>query len=160
MGRGAGIVAGGRRPCAVNGPSTEIAREGAGRMPALARETEVEAGLDRHEDDRHDGGRPPDGRRRAVRQGPGPERTIQAGSGALEVRRPKVRDRAAGTGGGERARCGPAVLPRRTRRSRSLDALLPVLDPRGLPTGVRALLRAGHAVDGRPAVGSRPPAAA
>ena len=36
----------------------------------------------------------PDGRQRVVRHGYGPERSIQTGIGPLDVRRPKVRDRA------------------------------------------------------------------
>lgn len=37
----------------------------------------------------------PDGRQRVVRHGYSPERSIRTGSGALDVRRPKVRERAA-----------------------------------------------------------------
>ena len=37
----------------------------------------------------------PDGRQRVVRHGQGPKRSIQTGTGALDVCRPKVRDRAA-----------------------------------------------------------------
>ena len=111
-------------------PLTEIAREGARRMLASALEAEVEAFLDRHADERLS-----DGRRRVVRHGHGPERAIQTGIGALEVRRPKVRDRAAGMDADERVRFTSSILPRWARRSRSLDALLPVLYLRGVSTG-------------------------
>ncbi|HIC67536.1 MAG TPA: IS256 family transposase, partial [Paracoccus sp.] len=76
----------------------------------------------------------PDGRQRIVRHGYGPERSIQTGIGALDVRRPKVRDRAAGPAD-EKVRFSSAILPKWARRSRSLDALLPVLYLRGISTG-------------------------
>jgi transposase-like protein len=114
----------------VDDPLSEIAREGARRMLASALEAEVEAFLDRHADDRL-----PDGRRRVVRHGHGPERSIQTGIGALEVRRPKVRDRASEKDGADRVRFTSSILPRWARRSPSLDALLPVLYLRGVSTG-------------------------
>ena len=76
----------------------------------------------------------PDGRQRVVRHGYGPERSIRTGIGALDVRRPKVRDRAAGPAD-EKVRFSSAILPKWARRSRSLDALLPVLYLRGISTG-------------------------
>ncbi len=53
------------------------------------------------------------------------------------MRRVKLRDRGAGAGGdgGERIRFTSAILPRWARRTRSLDALLPVLYLRGVSTG-------------------------
>ena len=48
----------------------------------------------------------PDGRQRVVKHGHGPEREIQTGIGALEVRRPKVRDRAADVESGEKLPVG------------------------------------------------------
>ena len=57
----------------------------------------------------------------------------------MPVRRPKVRDRGAGAaddpGGTERIAFTSAILPRWARRTRSLDALLPVLYLRGVSTG-------------------------
>ena len=79
-----------RQPGFVEDPLTEIAREGARRMLATALEVEVEVFLGQFAEERL-----PDGRQRVVRHGHGPERRIQTGIGALEVRRPKVRDRAA-----------------------------------------------------------------
>ena len=76
----------------------------------------------------------PDGRQRVVRHGYGPERSIQTGIGALDVRRPKVRDRVAGQDE-DKIRFSSAILPKWARRSRSLDALLPVLYLRGISTG-------------------------
>jgi hypothetical protein len=51
------------------------------------------------------------------------------------VRRAKLRDRGAGEAGGERITVTSAVLPKWARRTRSLDALLPVLYLRGISTG-------------------------
>jgi hypothetical protein len=57
----------------------------------------------------------------------------------------KVRDRGAGETGAERIRFTSAILPRWSRRTRSLDALLPILYLRGVSIAVfqkalRALL--------------------
>ena len=46
----------------------------------------------------------PDGRQRVVRHGCGPERSIQTGIGALELRRLKVRDSAADVPGEQKIR--------------------------------------------------------
>ena len=119
-----------RQPGSVEDPLTEIAREGARRMLATALEAEIEAFVDQFAEERLS-----DGRQRVVRHGYGPERKIQTGIGALEVRRPKVRDRAADVASGEKVRFTSHILPKWARRSRSLDALLPVLYLRGISTG-------------------------
>lgn len=119
-----------RQPESIEDPLSEIAREGARRMLATALEAEVTAFLEQFAAERL-----PDGRQRVVRHGRGPERTIQTGIGPLEVRRPKVRDRARGTDAGEKVRFTSHILPRWARRSRSLDTLLPVLYLRGVSTG-------------------------
>ncbi|MEY9593216.1 putative transposase [Bradyrhizobium yuanmingense] len=69
-----------------------------------------------------------------MRHGYGPTRTIQTGVGPVEVARAKVRDRGASSEG-ERIRFSSAILPLWARRTRSLDALLPVLYLRGISTG-------------------------
>jgi transposase-like protein len=79
-------------------------------------------------------GRLPDGRERIVRHGHGPERVIQTGIGPVEVRRVKLRDRDAGESG-KRVRFTSALLPRWSRRTCSLDALLPILYLRGVSAG-------------------------
>jgi putative transposase len=119
-----------RQPGFLGDPLTEIAREGARRMLATALEAEIDAFVGQFAEDRL-----ADGRQRVVRHGYGPERKIQTGIGGLEVRRPKVRDRAAEVARGERVRFTSHILPRWARRSRSLDALLPVLYLRGISTG-------------------------
>ena len=79
-----------------------------------------------------------DGRARFVRHGHGPERKIQTGIGPVPVQRAKVRDRGANDLDGatsERVAFTSAILPKWARRTRSLDALLPVLYLRGVSTG-------------------------
>ena len=111
-----------RQPESIEDPLTEIAREGARRMLATAMEAEIAVFIEQFAEERL-----PDGRQRVVRHGYGPEREIQTGIGPLAVRRPKVRDRAASGDDGERIRFTSHILPKWARRSRSLDALLPVL---------------------------------
>ncbi|MGM0743616.1 MAG: IS256 family transposase, partial [Pseudomonadota bacterium] len=118
-----------RQPESVDDPLTEIARDGARRMLAAALRAEADAFVAQHAEEVL-----PDGRQRVVRHGYGPERSIQTGIGALDVRRPKVRDRAAGQDE-DKIRFSSAILPKWARRSRSLDALLPVLYLRGISTG-------------------------
>ncbi len=77
----------------------------------------------------------PDGRQRIVRHGAGPERVIQTGIGPIEVRRQKVRDRATDVSAEAKIRFTSNILPKWARRSKSLDALLPVLYLRGISTG-------------------------
>lgn len=117
-----------RQPGSIDDPLTEIAREGGRRMLASAPEAEIGAFLDDLS-----GERLPDGRRRVVRRGHGPEREVQTGIGPLAVRRPKIRDRAADAEG--KVRFTSRILPKWARRSASLDALLPVLYLRGVSTG-------------------------
>jgi len=81
-----------------------------------------------------------DGRARFVRHGHGPERTIQTGIGPVPVQRAKVRDRGGDAGdgsgkGGDRITFTSAILPKWARRTKSLDALLPVLYLRGISSG-------------------------
>ncbi len=111
-------------------PLTELAREGARRMLAEALVAEADAFVASFVEERL-----PDGRQRVVRHGFGPERHIQTGIGGIEVRRPKVRDRASDAPEVEKARFTSNILPKWARRSPSLDALLPVLYLRGVSTG-------------------------
>lgn len=118
-----------RQPESVDDPLTEIARDGARRMLAAALRAEADAFVDQYFEEVL-----PDGRQRVVRHGYGPERSVQTGIGALDVRRPKVRDRALGPDD-EKVRFTSGILPKWARRSKSLDALLPVLYLRGISTG-------------------------
>ena len=118
-----------RQPDAIEDPLTVILRSGARRLLAQAVEAEADAFLALMK-----GVQLPDGRERLVRHGLGPERVIQTGIGPVAVRRVKLRDRDAGNEGG-RIRFTSAILPRWARRTRSLDALLPILYLRGISMG-------------------------
>jgi len=118
-----------RQPDDIDDPLTNILRAGARQLLAQAVEIEVETFLATVKDLKL-----ADGRSRVVRHGYGPARTIATGIGPVEVARAKIRDR--GTAGdGERIRFNSAILPLWARRTRSLDALLPVLYLRGISTG-------------------------
>jgi putative transposase len=118
-----------RQPEEIDDPLTVVLRSGARRLLAQAIEAEAAAFLALMADWQLG-----DGRTRFVRHGHGPARTIQTGIGPVEVQRVKVRDRdQAGTG--ERVRFTSAILPRWCRRTRSIDALLPILYLRGVSTG-------------------------
>ena len=117
-----------QHPEIVDDPLTSVLREGARRLLTQAVEAEAEAFLAAMEDERL-----ADGRARVVRHGHGPERSIQTGIGPVPVRRAKLRDR--GAGAGERITFTSAILPKWARRTKSLEALLPVLYLRGISTG-------------------------
>jgi putative transposase len=118
-----------RQPDTIDDPLTDILRVGARKLLAQAIEIEAEAYLASMRDLKL-----PDGRERLVRHGHSPERTIQTGIGPVPVSRVKIRDRGA-TGDEDRIRFSSAILPKWARRTRSLDALLPILYLRGLSTG-------------------------
>jgi len=77
------------QPGSIIDPLTEIAREGARRMLAVALKAEAASFVAQFDDERL-----PDGRPRVVRHGAAPEREIQTRIGPIAVRRQKVRDRA------------------------------------------------------------------
>ena len=118
-----------RHPDTIEDPLTAVLRSGARRLLAQAVEAEAQAFLAEMK-----GLRLPDGRERVVRHGHAPERVVQTGIGPVPVRRAKLRDRGAGDGA-ERIRFTSAILPRWARRTRSLDALLPILYLRGVSMG-------------------------
>lgn len=118
-----------RQPEEIDDPLTAVLRSGARRLLAQAIEAEAEVFLGLMADRRLDGGRA-----RFVRHGRGPERAVQTGIGPVAVQRVKVRDRGAAEDG-ERVRFSSAILPRWCRRTRSIDALLPILYLRGISTG-------------------------
>jgi putative transposase len=118
-----------RQPDAIGDPLTELAREGARRMLSQALIAEADAFVAMWKDLKL-----PDGRDRVVRHGHGPQRVIQTGVGPVEVRRAKVRDWGE-VGAEEKIRFTSSILPEWARRTKSLDALLPVLYLRGVSTG-------------------------
>jgi transposase-like protein len=104
---------------------TEVLREGAQRMLAQAVEAEVENFVSEraHVVD-------PQGRRCVVRNGYLPEREIQTGVGAVEVKAPRVRDKS-----GSGIRFTSKILPSYLRRTRSIEELVPWLYLKGISTG-------------------------
>jgi putative transposase len=118
-----------RQPEVVDDPLTAVLRSGARRLLSQAIEAQAEAFLALMK-----GVQLPDGRDRVVRHGRAPERSVETGIGPVKVQRVKLRDRGAGAVG-ERIRFTSAILPRWSRRTRSLDALLPILYLRGVSMG-------------------------
>ena len=117
-----------RQKGAIDDPLTEILRAGARRLIAQAVEAEFETFLGSNADLVL-----ADGRQRVVRHGHDPVRAIQTGIGSVDVEKPKARDRGAAAGG--RIRFTSTILPKWARRTKSLDALLPVLYLRGVSAG-------------------------
>src|SRR5271155_1848424 len=117
-----------RQKGALDDPLTEILRTGARRLIAQAVEAEFETFLASTAEFVL-----PDGRRRVVRHGHDPVRAIQTGIGPIEVQKPKARDR--GATSQSRIRFTSNILPKWARRTKSLDALLPILYLRGVSAG-------------------------
>ena len=110
-------------------PLLAVLREGARQMLTHAIEAEVAAFLAVHADQVDE-----EGRRRVVRHGHAPKRSLQTGIGPIEVRRPRVRDRGADDES-NRIRFTSAVLPAYLRRARNVEELLPWLYLKGISTG-------------------------
>jgi putative transposase len=106
-------------PSAVSDALTDLLREGARQMLA-----EVQEFLFRHQALQDD-----QGRQRVVRNGYLPERTIQTGLGDIEVKAPRVRDRA------KEIKFSSAILPPYLRRTKTIEELLPWLYLKGISTG-------------------------
>ena len=109
-------------------PLTEVLRNGARSLLVQAVEAEVADFLSQHADKLTQ-----DGHRRVVRHGHLPEREIMTGIGAVAVRQPRVRDRAARDGA--RVCFTPSILPPYARRSKSLEVVIPILYLKGISTG-------------------------
>lgn len=104
----------------------EIVREGARQLLQRALELEVAEVLAQF-DGLHDDA----GRQRVVRNGHLPGRTVLTGAGPLEVRQPRVRDRA-GKDAADRVQFTSAILPPYLRRSSAMDGLIPWLYLKGI----------------------------
>lgn len=117
-----------RQPGEIADPLSEIVRRGARSLLMQAVEAEVSSFLEHHSDARLG-----DGRHRFVRHGHLPERTVQTGIGAVEVRQPRVRDREAEAEDG--LGFSPSILPKYARRTKSLEALIPWLYLKGISSG-------------------------
>ena len=118
------------QPGSFSDPLTEILRNGARALLAQAVEAEVAEFLGKHADLKTR-----DGRQRVVRHGHLPEREVMTGIGPVPVRQPRVRDRGAAAGDGQRLRFTPTILPPYARRSKSLEVLIPILYLKGISTG-------------------------
>jgi hypothetical protein len=69
-----------------------------------------------------------------VRHGHLPEREVMTGIGPVAVRQPRVRDREADAADPDRIRFSPSIVPPYMRRSKSIEALLPILYLKGIST--------------------------
>ena len=101
------------RPPEVDDVLTEIARQGARRMLAMALDVEAEQWIADHAhltDER--------GRRQVVRNGRSPARHVSTGIGPLEVAQPRVHDRRPE---GEREKFTSKILPPYLRKTKSID---------------------------------------
>ena len=116
------------QPGAFSDVLTEVLRTGAQRLLAHAVESEVSSFIEAHADERLN-----DGRARIVRHGHLPERDIQTGIGSVRVCQPRVRDRV--KDGSAKIHFSPRILPKHARRTKSLDAVLPVLYLKGISAG-------------------------
>lgn len=105
---------------------TEILRQGAQKLLAVAVEAEVEEFLSKYSELKTE-----DEKSRFVRNGYLPERAIQTGIGDVLVKVPRVRDRAYTKDG---ITFGSSVIPKYLRRTGDLNELLPLLYLKGIST--------------------------
>lgn len=106
---------------------TGILREKAKEMLAMAIKAEADEWIGSHEDLIDE-----DGRQLVVRNGHLPERSIMTGIGAIEVKKPRVRDRRTAS---ERERFESKILPPYLRKAKSVEDLIPWLYLKGVSTG-------------------------
>ena len=106
---------------------TDILRDGAQRMLAVAVGVEVERWIEERKQHLNE-----HGHRQVVRNGYLPERTIQTGVGPIDVKQPRVRDRRPEC---ERETFSSAILPPYLRKTKSIEELLPWLYLKGVSTG-------------------------
>ena len=118
------------QPGAFDDQLTEVLRNGARALLAQAVEAEVAGFLAKHAECKTE-----DGRARVVRHGHLPEREVMTGIGPIPVKQPRVRDRGASAEDPGRIRFSPSILPSYMRRSKSIEALLPILYLKGISTG-------------------------
>ncbi len=99
-------------------------------MPAAALQAEVDAYIGQFTGERDE-----DGRRLVVRNGSAEPRTVLTSAGAVEVTAPRVNDKRADPGTGERIRFSSAILPPWARKTPQLAEVLPLLYLHGLSSG-------------------------
>ena len=108
---------------------SDILRQGAQQMLAMAVENEVGEYIGEYQHVRD-----ANGRRLVVRNGHLPARVIQTGIGLVEVEQPRVNDKRIDEDG-QPKRFSSKILPPYLRRTRSIDELIPWLYLRGISTG-------------------------
>lgn len=106
---------------------TELARQGAQEMLAIAMKQEVSDFVNQHKNEILD-----NGQSRFVRNGSLPKRAIQTGIGDVPITQPRVRDRGKQDDG---ISFSSNIVPPYLRRSKSMNELLPLLYLRGISTG-------------------------
>ena len=119
---------------------TEVLRDGAQRLLTQAIDAEVSEWIERHAEVLDD-----DGRRRVVRNGRHPARTIVTGIGPVEVAQQRVHDRRiVGTddngqdvdaAGQPVERFRSSILPPYLRKTKAIEELIPWLYLKGVSTG-------------------------
>jgi putative transposase len=112
----------------VDDPITEVLRTGAKKLLAEALEAEIDSFLCQYRDLRDD-----QGRKRVVRNGHLPERSIQTGIGPVKVKVPRARDRQTDSQS-EPIRFKSSLLPPYLRKTRSMEELIPWLYLKGIST--------------------------
>ncbi len=117
-----------RHHASIEDPLTEVLRSGARQLLSQAINVELETLLEETNSLITESGH-----RRVVRNGYLPERTVQTGIGPVDVKVPRVRDRAPTAKGA--ITFTPTMLPRYLRKTRSLEALIPWLYLKGVATG-------------------------
>ncbi len=113
-----------KQPDAINDPLTQLIKDGAKKLIAQALEAELQELLSQFSDQKIDG------KQRVVRNGFLPEREVQTGIGSVEVKVPKVRDRA-----GQGVKCNSALVPPYLKKTKSVEEFLPWLYLKGVSTG-------------------------
>jgi transposase-like protein len=108
----------------------EIVREGARRMLAEALAAEVDAYVAAFAAERDE-----NGRRLVVRNGYHQSREVLTSAGAVEVTVPRVNDKRADPGTGQRMRFASAILPPWARKTPKVTEVLPLLYLHGLSSG-------------------------
>jgi transposase-like protein len=108
---------------------SDILRQGAQQMLAMAVENEVGEYIGEYQHVRD-----ANGRRLVVRNGHLPARVIQTGIGLVQVEQPRVNDKRIDEDG-QPKRFSSKILPPYLRRTKSIDELIPWLYLRGISTG-------------------------
>lgn len=108
----------------------EIARQGACKMLAQALQAEVDAYLKAAETERDERGHA-----LVLRNGYARSRQLVCGTGAIEVRAPRVNDKRVDEHTGQRMRFQSSILPPYMRRSPKVTEVLPLLYLHGLSSG-------------------------